>query len=100
MRTDFFYGLLDWDFIRCLPFMMDSPHVQVNPTMTLLYKLILHFGWLLGTDGQSQHIGISSKDIYAECRGLHLASEDEQIDDPIISLVNLVSIVCLRLLSA
>lgn len=93
MADDFFLGLLDWRLVRTIPYIVGSPHVRLDATMTLLYKVILHFGWLLSTDDEPQDVAITLRGMYAECRSLHLIAKAEQLGGSIEALVTLISLV-------
>jgi hypothetical protein len=100
MADDFFLGLLDWKLVRTIPYIVNSPHVRLDATMTLLYKVILHFGWLLSTDDKPQYVAVTLRRMYAECCSLYLTAKAEQSDGSNEALVTLISLVGTRAYSA
>jgi len=93
MADDFFLGLLDWELIRSIPRFINSKHVHLDATMTLLFKLILHFGWLLSTEDHPSNVAIILQGIYTDCKSLQIASKVEQPEPSFEALVIHISLV-------
>ncbi|KAG9229101.1 hypothetical protein BJ875DRAFT_475796 [Amylocarpus encephaloides] len=73
MQGDLFIGLIDWDLIKAVPMIMNSPYVNIEPSILLMYYSVLYFGWLLGNENPNYNDRSFADRLYS--RSLKLQSE-------------------------
>lgn len=85
-----FLGLIDWDLIKLIPQIINSPYVQLDSSILLMYKIILHMGWLLSTDSHHPEDHVSSRIMYVECQSLYHLQKQRHEDHLMTELAGAV----------
>ncbi|KAF4547750.1 Regulatory protein GAL4-like protein [Elsinoe fawcettii] len=67
-----FLGLVDYDVIKVMPGIVDSPHVSFDPSMKIVYWFLIFQGWTMEDGAQVQYRSWGSK-VYKYC--LRLAQD-------------------------
>lgn len=49
-----FSAVVDPEFLRAMPHIIDSPYAQVDPVMRVIYYSAIYFGQTIGTDGEER----------------------------------------------
>jgi len=94
LRTEFFFGLVDWQLIATIPNIIHSPYITLDPSILLVYYVILYSGWLMS--GKSPQETSFAEKMYARCLTLWRKHEPKE-DNRILRLVGSVWMVRLFL---
>ncbi|KAL4925261.1 uncharacterized protein BDV17DRAFT_300419 [Aspergillus undulatus] len=61
--NDIFLGMIDADFLRAMPIIVDSPYAQLDPVMLVIYHCAIYLGQSIGTN-EEQRMGLQT---YYKC---------------------------------
>ncbi|KAL2840522.1 hypothetical protein BJY01DRAFT_236726 [Aspergillus pseudoustus] len=49
---DSFKAIIDWDFLRAMPHIIDSPHAEISPAMLIIYYNAIYLAQSMGSDSE------------------------------------------------